>query len=163
MGKRGPAVKYVVRLNSEERAQLDGMIRTGREAAYRLLRARILLKADVSSEGCGWDDARIAEALETSTSTVFRTRRQLVEVGLEAALARKKRQTPPTSRIFDGEAEAKLIALACSEPPAGHARWSLRLLEKRVVELEIVDAASDSTIGRVLKKTRSNRTGAAIG
>ena len=112
--------------------------------------------------GDGWPDARIAEALETSLSTVLRTRRQLVEEGLEAALARKKRSTP-LSRIFDGEAEAKLITLACSEPPEGYARWSLRLLEKRVVELGIVEAASDSTIGRVLKKTNSNRTKAAIG
>ena len=142
---------------------LEGMIRIGRDAAYRLLKARILLKADVTAEGDGWDDARIAEALETSASTVFRTRRQLVEEGLEAALSRKKRQSPPTSRIFDGEAEARLLQLACSEPPEGHARWSLRLLEKRVVELGIVEAASDSTIQRVLKKTRSNRTLAAIG
>ncbi len=163
MGKRGPSVQYVVRLDSKEREQLEGMIRTGSGASSRLLKARILLKADVSTEGCGWDDARIAEALETSHSTVFRTRRQLVEEGLEAALARKQRSTPPHSRIFDGEAEAKLIALVCSEPPEGHARWSLRLLEKHVAELGIVERASDSTIGRVLKKTFSNRTGAAIG
>lgn len=162
MGKRGPAGKYVVRLDAEEREQLENMIRTGREAAYRLLKARILLKADVSATGGGWDDARIAEALETSLSTVLRTRRQLVEEGLEAALGRKRRAQPP-SRIFDGEKEAQLIALACSEPPAGHARWSLRLLEKRVIELGIVETASDSTIGRVLKKTRSNRTGAVTG
>ena len=162
MGKRGRGAKFVVRLSGEERADLEGMIRTGRAAAYRLLKARILLKADVSEGGDGWPDARIAEALETSLSTVLRTRRQLVEEGLEAALARKKR-SPPPSRIFDGEAAAKLITLACSEPPEGHARWSLRLLEKRVVELGIVEAASDSTIGRVLKKTNSNRTKAAIG
>lgn len=122
-----------------------------------------MLKADVSSDCGGWDDTRIAEALETSVSTVYRTRRQLVEEGLEAALARKKQKTPSTSAIFDGTTEAKLIALACSEPPEGHARWSLRLLEERVVELGIVEAASDSTIHRVLKKTRSNRTRAAIG
>jgi transposase len=162
MGKRGPAVKYVVRLDAVERQQLEGIIRTGRGAAYRLLKARILLKADVSTEGCGWDDAQIAEALETSLSTVYRTRRQLVEEGLEAALARKTQSTS-RPRIFDGEKEAKLIALACSEPPEGYARWSLRLLEKRVVELGIVDQASDSTIGRTLKKTLSNRTRAAIG
>jgi hypothetical protein len=101
--------------------------------------------------------------LETSVSTVYRTRRQLVEEGLEASLARKKQKAPSTPAIFDGTAEAKLIALACSEPPAGHARWSLRLLEKRVVELGIVETASDSTIHRVLKKTRSNLTRAAIG
>eukprot|EP00237_Pycnococcus_provasolii_P002910 CAMPEP_0119202306 /NCGR_PEP_ID=MMETSP1316-20130426/31660_1 /TAXON_ID=41880 /ORGANISM="Pycnococcus provasolii, Strain RCC2336" /LENGTH=81 /DNA_ID=CAMNT_0007198491 /DNA_START=74 /DNA_END=315 /DNA_ORIENTATION=- len=81
MGKRGPAVKYVVRLDAEERQQLEGIIRTGRGAASRLLKARILLKADVSAEGDGWDDAQIADALETSLSTVYRTRRQLVEEG----------------------------------------------------------------------------------
>ncbi len=163
MSKRGPVAKYVVRLNVDERLQLEDMIRTGRQTAYRLLKARILLKANVSSDVGGWADTRIAEALETSASTVYRTRRQLVEEGLEAALARKKQKAPSTSAIFDGVAEAKLIALACSEPPVGHARWSLRLLEKRVVELGIVEAASDSTIHRVLKKTRSNRTRAAIG
>lgn len=162
MGKRGPAAKFVVRLSSEERAELEEMIGKGIGVAYRLLKARILLKADVSADGPGWPDARIAEALETSSSTVLRTRRQLVEEGLEAALSRKKRSSPP-SRIFDGKAEARLIAVACSEPPQGYARWSLRLLEKRVVELGIVEATSDTTIQRVLKKTRSNRTKAAIG
>ncbi len=162
MGKRGPEAKFVVRLSGDERAGLEGMIRTGRDAAYRLLKARILLKADVSDDGDGWSDGQIAEALETSPSTVLRTRRQLVEEGLEAALGRKT-QARPRARIFDGETEAKLIALACSAPPEGHARWSLRLLEKRVVELGIVETASDSTIGRVLKKTRLNRTGAVTG
>lgn len=162
MGTCGRRAKFVVRLSGDERAYLERMIRTGRDAAYRLLKARILLKADISQEGDGWSDAQIAEALETSPSTVLRTRRQLVDEGLEAALSRKTRPRPD-ARIFDGETEAKLIALACSEPPEGHARWSLRLLEKRVVELGIVETASDSTIGRVLKKTRSNRTKAAIG
>ncbi|MCP3969249.1 MAG: helix-turn-helix domain-containing protein, partial [Rhodobacteraceae bacterium] len=114
MSKRGPVAKYVVRLDVDERLQLEDMIRTGRAAAYRLLKARILLKADVTSDGGGWNDTQIAEALETSTSTVFRTRRQLVEEGLEAALARNKQRAPSTSAIFDGAAEAKLIALACS-------------------------------------------------
>jgi hypothetical protein len=163
MSRNGRSAKYVVRLSAEERSRLEGMIGKGRDAACRQLKARILLKADVGGDGGGWGDVRIAEALETSASTVYRTRRQLVDDGLEAALARKKRETPPTPAIFDGEAEARLLQLACSEPPDGHARWSLRLLEKRVVELGIVEAASDSTIQRVLKKTRSNRTAAAIG
>ena len=162
MGKRGPAPRFVVRLSSAERTELEEMIRKGIGAAYRLLKARILLKADVSEDGPGWSDTRIAEALETSPSTVLRTRRQLVEEGLAAALSRKKRSTPP-SCIFDGAAEARLIALACSQPPEGYARWSLRLLEKRVVELGIVESASDTTIHRVLKKTRSNRTVVATG
>lgn len=159
-GRRG---KYVVDLSAEERAGLEAVIARGRGAASRLLKARILLKADSGGGRAGWEDARIAEALETSASTVYRTRRQLVEEGLEAALSRKKHDTARTPRIFDGEAEARLIALACSEPPEGHARWSLRLLEKKVVELGIVDAASDSTIHRVLKKTTSSRTGAGTG
>lgn len=163
MSKRGPKIKYVVRLSSTERSGLEEMISTGRDAAYRLLKARILLKADTSDAGDGWDDVRIAAALDTSASTVFRTRKRLVEEGLEAALVRKTQVRPSRVPIFDGEAEAKLIALACSEPPEGYARWSMRLLEKRVVELGIVAAASDSTIHRVLKKTRSSRIKTGIG
>jgi len=120
------------------------------------LKARILLKADVSEDGEGWSDSRIIGALETSASMVYRARKQLVEEGFEAVLSRKQRAAPPVSRIFDGEKEAKLIALACSEPPKGRARWTLRLLEDKIVELNIVDRASDSTIGRTLKKTFSS-------
>ena len=94
---------------------------------------------------------------------VYRVRKQLVEEGFEAVLSRKKRLLPPVSPIFDGEKEARLIALSCSEPPEGHARWSLRLLERKVVELNIVEAASDSTIGRVLKKTFSSRIASSNG
>lgn len=125
------------------------MIGKGQCAASRLLKARILLKANTGDGREGWDDSRISGAFETSASTVYRTRRQLVEEGLEAALDRRKHDTPRTARIFDSEAEARLIQLACSEPPEDHARWSLRLLEKKVVELGIVEAASDSTIQRV--------------
>ena len=148
--------KYVVRLNADERGQLEALIGKGKSAAQRLLKARILLKADVSEAGEGWSDSRIVEALETSPSMVYRVRKQLVEEGIEAALSRKQRATPAVARIFDGEKEAKLIALACSEPPKGRARWTLRLLENKVVELHIVDRASDSTIGRALKKTFSS-------
>jgi Homeodomain-like domain len=148
--------KYVVRLSGEEREQLETLIRKGKGPAQRLLKARILLKADVSEGGDGWSDSRIIEALESGASMVYRVRKQLVEEGLEAVLSRKQRTMPAIARIFDGEKEAKLIALACSEPPKGRARWSLRLLENKVVELDIVDRASDSTIGRVLKKTLSS-------
>ncbi len=150
--------KYVVRLSAEERARLAGLMRKGKHTAQCLLRARILLKADVSEAGEAWSDSRIVEALDTNLLTIYQVRKQLVEAGLEAVLTRKKRATPPVPRIFDGEKEAKLIALACSTPPAGYARWSLRLLENQVVEREIVDKASDSTIGRVLKKIFSNPT-----
>ena len=149
--------KYIVRLSGAERAQLEGLIGKGKGPAQRLLKARILLKADASEGGEGWSDNQIIEALETSASMVYRVRKQLVEEGLEAVLSRKPRATPAVPRIFDGEKEAKLIALTCSEPPKGRARWTLRLLENKVVELNIVDRASDSTIGRILKKTFSSR------
>jgi hypothetical protein len=150
--------KYVVRLSAVEREQLEDMIRKGKNAAGRLLKARILLKADVSDAGEAWSDSRIAEALETNVTMVYLVRKQLVEEGFEAVFTRKQRATPAIPRIFDGEKEARLIALSCSKPPAGYARWTLRLLENKVVELNIVDKASDSTIGRVLKKTFSSPT-----
>jgi hypothetical protein len=155
--------KYVVRLSGEERDRLETLIRKGKSPARRLLKARILLKADVSEAGEGWSDNRIIRALDTSVSMVYRVRKQLGEEGFEAVLSRKQRATPAVARIFDGEKEAKLIALACSKPPKGRARWSLRLLENKVVELGIVDRASDSTIGRTLKKTLSSPIAASNG
>jgi hypothetical protein len=154
---------YVVRLIGEERQQLEVLIRKGKSSARRLLKARILLKADVSEAGEGWSDSRIKEALDASPSMVYRVRKQLVEEGLEAVLSRKQRALPAVPPIFDGEKEAKLIALACSKPPKGYARWTLRLLESKVVELGIVDRASDSTIGRALKKTLSSPIAASTG
>jgi len=155
--------RYVVRLSANEREQLDVLIRKGKSPAKRLLKARILLKADVSEAGEGWSDSRIIKALETSASMVYRVRQQLVEEGLEAVLSRKQRATPAVPPIFDGEKEAKLIALACSKPPKGHARWTLRLLENKVVELGIVDRASDSTIWRTLKKRSQTASAAMLG
>ena len=156
MEKIGRPIKFVIRLTPEERTRFEGMIHCGIGAVNSALKARILLKTDVSENGPGWSNEQIAEALETSLSTVIRTRRQFVEEGLDAALSRKKSSWSPP-RTFDGEAEAKLIALTCSEPPKGHTHWTLRLLEKRVVELGIVEAASDTTIYRVPKKTKLNR------
>jgi len=150
--------KYVVRLSKEERAQLHQLIRKGRSSAKQQLKARILLKADVSRKGEGWSDSEIIKALNTSVSMVYRVRQQLVEEGFEAVLSRKQRATPAILRIFDGEKEAKLIALACSSAPRGRARWTLNLLADKVVELKIVDTASPSTVGRVLKKTFSSPT-----
>ena len=164
MTRKPTSVKrYVVELSGEERARLEALIGRGKSPARRLLKARVLLKADVSGAGEGWSDSRIIEALETSPSMVYRVRKQLVEEGLDAVLSRKQRARPAIEPIFDGEKEAKLIALACSSPPKGYARWSLRLLESKVVEFGIVERASDSTIGRVLKKTRSNPIGASAG
>ena len=150
--------KYVVKLSDEERAQLNTLIDTGKRPARQVLKARILLKADASESGEAWSDSQIAAALDTSVDTVARTRQQLVEEGLEAALTRKHSPASAKPRIFDGAAEAKLIASACSRPPKGRARWTLKLLESAVVELNIVDRASDNTIGRTLKKTRSSLT-----
>ena len=149
--------KYVVRLSAEERTALECITSKGKHAAAKLLKARILLKADVSEAGDGWSDVRIAKALDTSLATVARTRRSLIEDGFDAVLTRKHSPNSARARIFDGVAEAKLIALACSEPPKGRARWTLALLEDKVVELNIVERASDNTIGRTLKKTFSNR------
>jgi hypothetical protein len=155
--------RYVVKLSAEEREHLEGLLRKGKSAARRQLKARILLKADVSRAGEGRSDSRIVKALETNLSMVGRVRKQLVEEGLEAVLSRKPRATPAVPRIFDGEKEARLIALACSKPPKGRTRWTLRLLENKVVELGIVERASDSTIGRTLKKTLSSRIAGSAG
>ena len=144
--------KYVVQLSDEERERLNTLIRTGKHRARQLMKARILLKADVSEAGEGWSDSLIASALDTTVNTVARTRQRLVEEGFEAALTHKHSPASARPRIFDGVAEAKLFALACSEPPKGCARWTLKLLETAVVELNIVERASDNTIGRTLKK-----------
>ena len=162
-GKEIAVKKYVVKLDAEERDRLNELIRKGKRSAQLLTKARILLKADVSDAGEGWSDSRIAAALDTSIATVERTRRQLVEEGFEAVLARKYNSNSARRRIFDGAAEAKLIALTLSPAPAGFARWSLRLLEEKVVELHIVERASDNTIGRTLKKTFSSRIASSNG
>ncbi len=158
-----PIIRYEVKLGAEERERLDTMIHSGKHPAQRLMRARILLKADTSEASEGWNDTQIARALETSTDTVAKTRRQLVEEGLDGALARKHSPNSARRQIFDGAAEAKLIALTRSKPPEGHVRWTLRLLEEAVVERSIVDSASDNTIGRTLKKTFSNRIASSNG
>jgi Homeodomain-like domain len=150
--------KYVVKLSAEERERLDSLIHGGKHPAQKLTKARILLKADASEAGEAWSDSQIASALNTSLATVARTRQHLVEEGFEAVLTRKHSPASARRRVFDGAAEAKLIALACSAPPKGRARWTLRLLEDKVVELNIVDRVSDNTIGRTLKKTSSSRT-----
>jgi Homeodomain-like domain len=123
--------KYVVKLSAEERECLESLIHSGKHPAQKLTKARILLKADASPAGEAWSNSRIASALNTSLATIARTRRQLVEEGFEAVLARKHAPASARQRIFDGAGEAKLIALACSEPPKGRARWTLRLLYGR--------------------------------
>ena len=143
------AKRYWVTLTSEERNALDRMISRGRADARKLAHARVLLQADASEAGLGWADAAIVEALRVSARTVERVRQRFVEQGLEAALLPK-----PSSRIYarklDGAQEAKLIALACSDPPAGKKRWTLRLLAERMVALEIVSDLSHETVRQVL-------------
>lgn len=149
--------KYKVTLTAEERNSLQDLIVAKKTAAQKVVHARILLKADAGPEGPAWTAARIAEALEVDSSTVERLRQRFVDQGLDAALDRKKPDRPSRLRTLDGKAEARLIALACSEPPAGRVRWTLRLLADKLVELEIVDTVSTETIRRTLKKTNSSR------
>ena len=145
--------KFVVRLGTEERRRSSDLIAKGKTSAKAILKARILLKADQGEGGEGWSDERICEALDTNLTMVSRTRAKLVEDGFDAVFARKKRETPPVQPIFDGSAQAQLIALACTKPPAGFARWTIRLLASEVVERKIVPAAHFNTVGRALKKT----------
>ncbi len=146
------AYPYRVVLTAEQRAELRGLIGTGAAPARMLTRARILLKADHGEGGPGWADAAIAGALEVHPGTVQRVRRQFVAEGLAATLARK-RPDRVYARALDGRQEAHLIAVACATPPAGQARWSLRLLADELVRLEVVDAVSYETVRRTLKKT----------
>jgi len=148
--------KYVVTLTDEEREELGRMIVSGKGAARKLLHARILLKADQSAGGPGWEDVAIAQGLDAGTATIERVRKQFVEEGLEAALARRPPQRE-YARKLDGEGEAHLIALACSQAPEGRRRWTLRLLAGRMVALEYVDQVSHETVRQVLKKTNSSR------
>jgi Homeodomain-like domain len=149
--------KYIVRLTADEQTQLSQMIGRGKVAARTLLHARILLKADTEAAASAWSDEAIGEALEVHSATVAHVRQRLVEEGLAAALRPR-----PTKRQYvrklDGAAEAPLLAIACGPAPAGQARWSLRLLANRLVELEHVGSISYETIRRTLKKTNCSRT-----
>ena len=130
----GKDAKFIVRLSAEEREQLLGMINTGKRAAWVLLRARVLLKAD--AHGPRWSDPDIGEAFDVSLSTIHRIRQAFVEEGVAAALTRQK-ATGRQYRKLDGAQEARLIALACSQPPSGRARWTLQLLADKLIELEV--------------------------
>lgn len=156
------AKRYRVTLTAEERGDLKGLIGSGKGAARKLAHARILLQADEAEGGPGRTDAEIAGALNVDVRTVERVRQRFVEQGLAAALVPK-----PTSRVYarllDGEQEARLIALACSEPPGGKPRWTLRLLADRMVELDYAETVSYETVRRTLKKTSSSPTSARCG
>ncbi len=147
---------YIVRLSEEERAQLHTLVGSGTAAARTLTHARILLKANQGEAGPSWTDGAIAAALDVDPTTVARVRKTYVTDGLAAALHRK---APDRlyQRTLDGEQEAQLIALACSTPPAGHHRWTLRLLAEHIVALEVVDTVSHETVRQTLKQTSSSR------
>ena len=156
------AYPYRVVLTEAQRAELRGLVGSGIAPARILTRARILLKANHGKGGPGWSDAAIAGALDVNPSTVLRVRRQFVREGLEATLARK-RPDRVYARSLDGAQEAHLIALTCGTPPAGHARWSLRLLADELVRREVVETVSYETVRQTLKKTRSSPGGRSSG
>jgi transposase len=153
--------KYIVRLTGDEREYLEEIVSKGKAAAYKIKHANLLLKTD--AEGPNWSDEQAAEAFGCHANTVRNVRQRFVEQGLDAALQRKKRDCPPRERILDGKKEARLIAVSCSEPPQGRSRWTLELLADRLVELEIVESISASTICRTLKKTNFVLIGANVG
>ena len=146
--------KFVVRVTAAQRQELEKLAAAGKRSAATITRARILLQAD--ADGDGWADDRIAEALDASASTVARVRKKFVQHGLEAAVGRK-RPTGRQYRQLDGAQEARLAAVACSPPPEGQARWTMKLLADKLVELEVVESIDPATVYRALKKTRSSR------
>lgn len=142
--------KYVVRLNEEERQRCEQVIDKLNGTSQKVRRANILLKAD--ADGPGWTDKQIAEAFRCRTQTVENTRKRCVLEGFDAALEHKKPSTPPTA-LLDGEQQAQIIATRLGPPPKGYSKWTLRLLARKVVELEIVDSVSHETVRKMLKKT----------
>jgi transposase len=147
--------KYVVELTSEERTQLNAMIKKGKTAGYKIRHAQMLLKIDQGKQGTAWSDGKTAEAFAAHITSIERLRKRFVEEGLQAALERHNRKN--YTHKLDGDAEAHLIAIACSEPPEGRSEWSLRLLAEKLVELNVVDSISHTTVDRTLKKTNLSR------
>ena len=143
--------KYIVRLNEQERVELQHVVKKLSGTSQKVKRAQILLKAD--ADGPAWTDARIADAFGCRTQSIENIRQRLVEQGFRETLDGKQRAAPPTPKILDGEQEARIIATRLGPPPKGYANWSLRLLARKVVELEIVDTVSSATLCRMLKKT----------
>lgn len=153
--------RYVVRLTDEERQQLQQLVKKGKAAAYKIKHANILLKVDAA--GDAWTDQQAAQAFGCHVKTVRNVRQRLVLQGLDAALGRKKQDRLSRQPVCDGQAEARLIALACGAPPDGYSRWTLRLLADRMVELNIVASISHECVRTTLQKTNSSRTCANAG
>jgi transposase len=143
--------KYIVKLTDGDREQLQALLAAGSERARTLTRARILLKSDMSEAGARWSYAQICEAFDVTEVTISKVRKAYVEQGLEAAIRRKKPDREYVQRL-DGKAEAHLVALACSEPPTGQEHWTLRLLQERLVALQVVESVSHETVRQTLKK-----------
>jgi transposase len=148
--------KYVVKLTVDEREEYERIAHRGKSAAWKIQHAQALLKLDQGEHGPGWSDERIAEAFGITTRSVENWRKQAVEEGPDSLLDHKWRPRPE-ARKLDGEGEARLTMLACSQPPDGYGSWSLRLLGQRLVELEIVDTIAHETVRQTLKKTISSR------
>jgi hypothetical protein len=147
-----PAKKYVLKLSEDERKTLEELVRKGRASGWKLLRAQALLKGDQGPGGPAWPDARISEAFGCTSRSLENWRKQAVEQGPLSLLERQPSSSPRVPKL-DGEAEARLTALACSQAPPGYNRWSLRLLADHLVILEVVDSVSHETVRRTLKKT----------
>lgn len=152
------APRYRVTLTPQERKELEALTRNGKTPAKKFIHARVLLLCDASPEGPAWKVADVAEALGVTSRTIEHLKKRFVEEGLEAALVRKSRTRPPREVTFDGAFEARLIALACSEAPPGHRRWTVRLLADKAVELNLASSVSHMTVQRILKKTNVNLT-----
>ncbi len=146
--------KYIVRLTGSERKELTQMVNRGKVAAYKRVHAQVLLKADISDKGSRWTDQKIADAFDITVRSIERIRKRLVEKGLDGAISRAS--GGGSKRKLDGEKEAYLIALACSDPPQGRCQWTLKLLADKMVELKYIDTLSYETVRRILKKTKSS-------
>ncbi len=144
---------YIVKLDKEERHELTQLVKKEKIAAKKRMHAQVLLLADSGEHGPSWNDAAVAEACQVTVRTIENIRKRLVLEGWEAALNRKKQVRPSRFKLLDGEKEAQVVALCCGSVPSGHARWTLRLLAERIVELEIVESISHETVRRCLKKT----------
>lgn len=148
--------KYVVRLTNEERDELNDLVKKGKRQAYKIKHANILLSVD--ADGQNFTDEEVAKLFRCHQNTVRNVRQRFVEQGLQVALERKKQEAASRQRILDGEKEARLIAIACSKPPTGKARWTLKMLADELVIQEVVDSISDQSVRRTLKKMNLNLT-----
>lgn len=155
--------RYRVTLTEAERSELEALTRRGKTQARRFIHARALLLCDAGPDGPAWSVSDVAEALGVTSRTIEHLKKRFVLEGIEAALARKPREKPPREVIFDGEFEAKLIALACSQAPEGHQRWTVRLLADKAVELDFTPSVSHMTVQRILKKTNLSLTSESTG